>query len=115
MDAFLKPSDDTDPTGKPLAMKTREFYKEVQKRLNPRGAVVFNVNPHQAAEADLRAIRAAFGQTYVFHTADTNIIVLATMSGTREELPALRFRARQLDQRFRATFSFQDVLKGLAR
>ena len=115
MDAFLKPSADTDPTGKPLAMKTREFYKEVQRRLNPRGVVVFNVNPHQAADADLRAIRAAFGQTYVFHTADTNIIVLATMSATREEVPALRFRARQLDQRFRATFSFLDVLKGLAR
>ena len=76
--------------------------------------VVFNVNPHQAVDADLRAIRAAFGQTYVFHTADTNIIVLATMSATREEVPALRFRAKQLDRRFKATFSFQDVLKGLA-
>ena len=52
----------------------------MQKRLNPRGLVVFNVNPHQAVDADLRAIRAAFGQTYVFHTADTNLIVLATLS-----------------------------------
>ena len=30
----------------------------------------------------------AFGQSYVFHTADTNIIVVATMSLAREELPA---------------------------
>jgi spermidine synthase len=115
MDAFLKPSADTDPTGKPLAMKTQQFYKEMQKRLNPRGVVVFNVNPHQAVDADLRAIRAAFGQSYVFHTADTNIIVLATASATRQESAALRLRAKQLDQRFHATFSFQDVLKGLAR
>ncbi len=115
MDAFLKPSPATDSTGKPLAMKTKEFYKEVQKRLNPRGLVVFNVNPHQAVDADLRAIRGAFGQSYVFHTADTNLIVAATMDQTRDEVPALRLRAKALDQRFRATFSFQDVLKGLAR
>ncbi len=115
MDAFLKPSADTDSTGKPLAMKTEQFYKEVQKRLTDRGVVVFNVNPHQTVDADLRTIRAAFSQTYVFHTADTNIIVLASLSATREEFAALRARAKQLDQRFKATFSFQDLLKTMVR
>ncbi len=96
-------------------MKTRQFYQEVQKRLTPRGVVVFNVNPHRAVDADLRAIRAAFSETYVFHTADTNIIVVATTSATREEFAALRARAKALDQRFKATFSFQEVLKGMVR
>ncbi len=55
MDAFLRPSTDTDPTGKPLAMKTKQFYKEVRNRLTAGGLVVFNVNPHEKVEADLRA------------------------------------------------------------
>ena len=98
MDAFLKPSADTDTTGKPLAMKTRQFYQEVQKRLTPRGVVVFNVNPHRAVDADLRAIRAAFSETYVFHTADTNIIVVATTWATREEFAACAAGPRRLDR-----------------
>jgi len=115
MDAFLKPSQDTDATGKPLAMKTAQFYKEVQKRLTHEGIVVFNVNPHKALDADLRMIHDAFAQTYVFHTADTNIVVLATMTTAREDAAALRIRAKELDHRFKATFSFQDILKTMSR
>jgi spermidine synthase len=115
MDAFLKPSADTDATGAPLAMKTAQFYKQLQKRLTARGVVVFNVNPHRGMEADLRAIRGAFAQSYVFHTADTNLIVLATTVATREEPAALRARAKELDRRLKATFSFQELLRGLAR
>ena len=115
IDAFLKPSMETDATGKPLAMKTERFYKEMQKRLTDHGLVVFNVNPHQAVDDDLRSIRAAFKQTYVFRTADTNLIVLASLSAAREETAALRVRAKQLDQRFKATFSFQDLLKTMVR
>ena len=115
MDAFLRPSADTDPTGTPLAMKTKKFYKEVRKRLTADGLVVFNVNPHEKVEADLRAIRQLFGQTYVFRTPDKNLIVLASLLTTREELPALRAAAKDLDRRFKATFSFQEILKTLAR
>ena len=46
MDAFLKPSEQTDSTGKPLSLKTERFYKEMQKHLSQPGVVVFNVNPH---------------------------------------------------------------------
>ena len=115
MDAFLKPSQDTDATGKPLAMKTQQFYKDLQKKLTAKGLVVFNVNPHQTVEADLRVIRAAFAQTYVFHTADTNIIVLGSPARTREDMTSLRQRARELDRRLKTTFSFQDLLRNLAR
>ena len=115
MDAFLRPLTDTDPTGKPLAMKTEQFYKEVQNRLTAGGLVVFNVNPHQEVDADLRAIRDAFGQTYVFRTADTNLIVLASLSTTREELPALRAGRSNSTAASRPTFSFQEILKTLAK
>ena len=56
-----------------------------------------------------------FAQNYVFHTSEKNVIVVASTASTREELPALRARAKELDQRFKATFSFQDVLKNLSR
>src|SRR5215471_9984443 len=37
LDAFLKPSADTDPNGVPLALKTAQFYKQIQERLTPDG------------------------------------------------------------------------------
>ena len=46
IDAFLKPSEETDATGKPLSLKTERFYKDMQKHLSQPGVVVFNVNPH---------------------------------------------------------------------
>ena len=46
MDAFLKPSEQTDSTGTPLSLKTERFYKDVQRHLRRPGVVVFNVNPH---------------------------------------------------------------------
>ena len=115
MDAFLKPSEQTDATGKPLSLKTEQFYKDVQKRLSQPGAMVFNVNPHPAAEADLSAIRRVFAQSYVFRTSEKNIVVVASTAPTRETVPSLRARAKELDHRFKATFSFQDVLKNLSR
>ena len=45
MDAFLKPSENTDLTGALLAMKTEDFYKNLQKKLTRKGLVVFNLNP----------------------------------------------------------------------
>jgi spermidine synthase len=115
LDAFLKPSQDTDATGKPLAMKTLQFYQQVRTKLTPKGLVVFNLNPHPEVDADLRTIRHAFAQTYALHTADTNIIVLGSPAAAREEPAALRQRAKELDRRFKTPFSFQDLLRNLAR
>ena len=52
MDAFLKPSADTDGTGAPLALRTQQFYKQLQEKLKPGGVVAFNLNPHADLDAD---------------------------------------------------------------
>ena len=115
MDAFLKPAPDTDPTGVPLRMKTIEFYKQVQEKLKPDGLVVFNVNVHDRAADDIKTIRGAFAQVYPFRVLDVNVVVVASTAKARETTSALKTRARQLDRRFKANFSFSQLLKQLAR
>ena len=60
-------------------------------------------------------IRRVFAENYVFHTSEKNIIVVASTASARLALPAFCARAKELDERFKATFSFQDVLKNLSR
>lgn len=115
MDAFLKPSADTDATGTPLPMKTIRFYKGVQEKLKPGGVVAFNLNRHQGLEADINTLRGAFPQIYVFRVAENNVAVIGTTSQTRETPAALLTRAKDIDRRFKATFSFQEVVGQLAR
>jgi spermidine synthase len=109
MDAFLKPAADTDATGVPLRMKTARFYKTVQEKLAPGGVVAFNLNRHKSTDADLSAIRSAFGQVYVFRVPPGNLVVVASPSDTRETSAALHARAKDADQRLKATFSFQEM------
>jgi spermidine synthase len=110
MDAFLKPARDTDPTGVPLRLKTVRFYKEIQKKLNPDGLVVYNINPHAHIEDDVKNIRDAFPQTYVFHLPDYGgLVVVGSMAPKRAETQALRVAAAELDRRFRTSFSFRDM------
>ena len=111
LDAFLKPTAETDEVGAPLRMKTGEFYAMLQRRLKPEGVVVFNLNQHQATAADLAAIRNAFAQVYVFRPITANYVAVATMTAARVPSPALRTKARELDSRFHATFSFSDLVK----
>ena len=59
-------------------------------------------------------IRRVFAENYVFHTSEKNIIVVASTASARESLPASR-PGEGIGPRFKATFSFQDVLKNLAR
>jgi spermidine synthase len=115
MDAFLKPAADTDPAGVPLRLKTLRFYKDLERRLTPDGLVAFNLNRTEATEADLRTIRAAFAQVYVFRTLDANLVVIASLSPAREPLAALKARAREADGRFHTIFSFQDFVKAPPR
>lgn len=108
MDAFLKPSADTDMTGAPLRMKTVRFYKDIQKKLTPDGMVVFNINPHLRIREDLRNIHEAFPQAYVFELPDEGgLVVVGSMSSKRIEGPALFEIAKGVDRRFEATFSFR--------
>jgi len=115
LDAFLKPSAETDATGVPLRLKTEQFYGGLKGKLSPGGVVVVNLNQHPRVAGDLETLRAAFRQTHVFRVSTTNVVVVASPSEQREPLSALRSRARELDRRFRANFSFAAMLRLLDR
>ncbi len=115
MDAFLKPSRDTDDTGVPVRMKTVQFYKEVQKKLNPDGIMVFNLNPHPGLEEDVKTIREAFPQVYVFRLEGSGLVVVASTSEQRTGYPALAKSAAQIDRKIRANFRFQNMVRRLAQ
>jgi spermidine synthase len=116
MDAFLKPSRDTDSTGVPLRLKTIRFYKDLQKKLKPGGLVAFNVNPHEGVGEDLANIREAFPQAYVFSMPEREgLVVVGSTSSGRMESADLLAAGAALDRRFGATFSFRDMAARLVR
>jgi len=115
MDAFLKPSEGTDATGHPLRLKTTEFYKGLREQLTPEGIVVINLNVYQGTNDDLATVRAAYPQVYTFRATTPNMIVVGTWEKSRTSATDLREKARALDQRFKATFTFQSVLGTLGR
>ncbi len=116
MDAFLKPSKDTDSSGVPLKLRTLRFYEGVQKKLKPGGLVVFNLNPHPKLRGDVKTIRDAFPQTYVFSMpAGRGLVVVASMSPQRESKADLFARAKLVDRRFKTSFSFQGMVRWLER
>jgi spermidine synthase len=114
IDAFLKPTRDTDATGVPLRLKTEQFYKTLQQRLTPGGVVVFNLNRSKSTDTDISFIRTAFRQTYLFRVNAGNTIAVASLAETQETPAALQARVRELDRRFKAGFSFQYLLTRLA-
>lgn len=116
MDAFLKPSEDTDETGVPLNLRTIEFYKQMQGLLTENGSVVYNINPHDRMEADIATIKEAFPQTYVFNLPNRGgVVVVGSMQKTRIESPALIEAGKAIDTRFKAGFSFQDIARRVRR
>jgi len=115
MDAFLKPSADTDDTGVPLRMKTVRFYEGIQKKLKPEGVVVFNLNRHKGTGEDIQTIRIAFRQVYVFRVSRLCVVVVGSVAETREKASVLSTRAKDLDGRFKANFSFEKMVRNLVR
>ncbi len=115
MDAFLKPSEQTDATGQPLNLKTIAFYKGLREHLTPEGIVVINLNVHPHTSDDLATIRSAYPQTYAFRATSPNTIVVCTWDKTRATAAAVHEKARELDQRFKATFTFQSVAERLGK
>jgi spermidine synthase len=116
IDAFLKPTKDTDETGVPLKLKTIEFYKDMQKKLSADGMVVFNMNPHDKIEADVKTIAEAFPQQYAFHLpGGGGLAVVGSMNKERLAPAAIRDRAAELDRRFRTTYSFREMAGNLAK
>lgn len=114
MDAFLKPSDVTDSTGVPLAMKTSVFYQRVQDRLIDGGAVVFNVNLHEGIARDIDAIRKSFASAHLFRVGGTgNVVVVATKRKSPVNPKQLRETAQQVDKRFSGDFFVEALLSDL--
>jgi spermidine synthase len=116
MDAFLKPSAETDETGAPLALRTQQFYKQLQQKLKPGGVVAFNLNPHQQLEADLRELKEAFPQVYVFPMSQFNgVVAIGTTETKRLEPAELVRRGRALNRRFKSSLDFQEMPRRMQR
>lgn len=115
MDAFLKPSADTDGNGVPLHLKTIQFYKDIQKKLAAAGLVVYNVHPHDKVQDDLKNISDAFPQSYVFRMPQLNgFVAVGSLAPRRLEIKSLRAAAEELNQAWQTSFSFRDMVDRLA-
>lgn len=108
MDAFLKPSRDTDNTGVPLRLKTANFYRGLQARLNPGGVLMINVNMHERINEDLKTIESAFPYVYVFKAPGSLNYVVAA-STIKFKFADLTANAEKIDQRFRTSYSFRQM------
>ena len=116
MDAFLKPSRDTDPNGVPLALKTQHFYQQIEQKLAPDGLVVFNLNPHAGSHDDIAAIAAAFRQTYVYRIpGGLGYVVIGSIAAERDSPQTIDRQAADQDRRFKASFSLQRLARNLQR
>jgi spermidine synthase len=116
MDAFLKPSAATDNTGAPLALRTRDFYRQIQQKLKSGGVVAFNINPHQQIAEDIRTIAESFPQTYVFPlTQFGGAVVIGSTDKVRLDPTTLIARGRELDRRYKTSVRFQEMARRLQR
>jgi len=111
MDAFLRPSSDTDATGVPTRLKTQEFLGRLKQALAPGGVVAFNVNEHDGMADDIADVAAAFGHVAVYRCppADNTRVVIASEGGATDD--EMRARIGALDARFGGALSFADVLR----
>jgi len=110
MDAFLKPSENTDATGIPLRLKTEAFLRDLQTQVHPEGLIVFNVNDLE----DLDLLRDVFAETYVFRLGAPGAVAIGTSVGRRATREQLEQAARSLDERFEANFSFVEMVGRLS-
>ena len=94
-----------------MNLKTIAFYKGLREHLTPDGIVVINLNIHPRTNGDMATIRAAYPQVYTFRASTPNMIVVCTSEKNRVTAAALHEKARELDHRFKATFSFQSLLR----
>lgn len=111
MDAFLRPSADTDVTGVPTRLKTVAFLGQLKRALAPGGVVAFNVNEHDTMADDLAAIAEVFGTpaTYRCPPAE-NTVVIAGERGLAADTD-LQARISGLDARFHGALAFAELLK----
>jgi spermidine synthase len=111
MDAFLRPSGDTDATGVPTRLKTLEFLGRLKQTLATVGVVAFNINEHDRVADDIAAVRTAFGHVAVYRSPPAeNTVVIAT-AGEMATDDQMRARIAALDARFGGALSFAEVLR----
>jgi spermidine synthase len=114
MDAFLRPSSETDDTGVPSRLKTVAFLGRVKQALAPGGVVAFNINQHAGMADDIAAVTEAFGRVAIYRcTPAENEVVVATADAMPAD-EALRARIGALDTQFHGALSFTELL-GLRR
>ena len=111
MDAFLRPSGDTDATGVPTRLKTHAFLVRLKERLAAGGVVAFNINEHATIDADIASVAAAFGNAAIYRSPPSENKVLIATAGAVPADDELRRRAAPLDARFAGALSFADVLR----
>lgn len=111
MDAFLRPSGDTDATGVPTGLKTLAFLERLKRALAPGGIVAFNINEHVSMADDIAAVAAAFGHAAVYRCppADNKVVIAA--QGALATDDEVRARIGALDARFGGALSFAEVLR----
>jgi len=116
MDAFLRPSGGTDKTGVPLHLKTLAFYDQLKKRLTPDGVVMFNLNPHLSVRDDIRTIKEAFPNVYVFQLRNqSGYVVAASTADEKMSLKAVTAAAAESEARLKPSFSLRAMAGRLAR
>lgn len=111
MDAFLRPSAETDATGVPSGLKTRAFLGRLKSVLAPGGVVAFNMNEHDRLADDVTAVREVFGPVALYRCPPAaNQVLVAGADGLAADA-ALETRIVDLDARFSGALAFRDLLK----
>lgn len=110
MDAFLRPSGDTDTVGVPTRLKTLEFLGRLKQALNPGGIVAFNINEHDTMTDDIAAVRTAFGNAAVYRCPPSDNKVVIAAEGAVPSDNDLRSRFGDLDARFGGELKFAEIL-----
>ena len=111
MDAFLRPSSETDTTGVPTRLKTLEFLGRLKQALAPGGVVAFNVNEHDSMADDIAAVTTAFGQVAVYGSPPSDNKVVIAVADAMPSDGELRARLAALEPRFGTALSLADVLR----
>jgi spermidine synthase len=111
MDAFLRPSSDTDTTGVPTRLKTLEFLGRLKQALAPGGVVAFNVNEHASMADDIAAVTTTFGQVAVYRSPPSDNKVVIAAAGAIPTDDELHARVGALDARFGSALSLADVVR----
>ena len=111
MDAFLRPSSDTDSTGVPTRLKTLEFLGRLKQALAPGGVVAFNVNEYASMADDIAAVTTAFGQVAVYRSPPSDNKVVIAAADAMPSDAELRARLGALEPRFGGALSLAEVIK----